>query len=299
MPSIIIRRAPGIAFAVARPPEGLTRGSRVPWMTAVGTWTAMQRLGAVAGGDDRVQLARHPRRRMAAVVGAGRHLADHVFFEGEAGRADHLEGLHRAGDHLVARHRRVAEQDAVDLEARLAAAAVAGGRHDRDHRAEAPRVVDRHLLDDHPAHRGADHVGGVDLEEVEQARPCPWPCRAAGRARWRGGRSACRLCSAPRPSRSWSSGRCRGCRSGSRGSRGRRAGGRGRPARRSSGSPGPSPGPAARRRARPSPGSRARCRLPAPCALRRTRTSGESSDAWPAGHGPGWWESAPDGRSVR
>ena len=39
MPSIIIRRAPGIAFAVARPPDGLTSGSRVPWMTALGTWT--------------------------------------------------------------------------------------------------------------------------------------------------------------------------------------------------------------------------------------------------------------------
>ena len=37
MPSILTSRAPGIAFAVARPPEGLTSLSLVPWMTTVGT----------------------------------------------------------------------------------------------------------------------------------------------------------------------------------------------------------------------------------------------------------------------
>ena len=36
MPSIIISRAPGIAFAVALPPEGRTILSTVPWMTNVG-----------------------------------------------------------------------------------------------------------------------------------------------------------------------------------------------------------------------------------------------------------------------
>ena len=37
MPSISSSRAPGIAFAVARPPEGLIILSTVPWMTRVGT----------------------------------------------------------------------------------------------------------------------------------------------------------------------------------------------------------------------------------------------------------------------
>ena len=37
MPSIVTSRAPGIAFAVARPPEGATSLSFVPWMTTVGT----------------------------------------------------------------------------------------------------------------------------------------------------------------------------------------------------------------------------------------------------------------------
>ena len=37
MPSIVSSRAPGIARAVARPPEGETRRSAVPWMTSVGT----------------------------------------------------------------------------------------------------------------------------------------------------------------------------------------------------------------------------------------------------------------------
>jgi hypothetical protein len=36
IPSISISRAPGIAFAVALPPDGLTILSTVPWMTSVG-----------------------------------------------------------------------------------------------------------------------------------------------------------------------------------------------------------------------------------------------------------------------
>jgi hypothetical protein len=36
MPSIIISLAPGIALAVARPPEGRIILSTVPWMTRVG-----------------------------------------------------------------------------------------------------------------------------------------------------------------------------------------------------------------------------------------------------------------------
>ena len=36
MPSISSSRAPGIAFAVARPPDGETSLSALPWMTSVG-----------------------------------------------------------------------------------------------------------------------------------------------------------------------------------------------------------------------------------------------------------------------
>ena len=37
MPSMILRRALGIARAVARPPEGWIRGSLLPWMTVAGS----------------------------------------------------------------------------------------------------------------------------------------------------------------------------------------------------------------------------------------------------------------------
>ena len=54
MPSIMSRRAPGMARAVARPPEGATSLSAVPWMTRVGA--VMWRSSAV----------RSPEARMAA-----------------------------------------------------------------------------------------------------------------------------------------------------------------------------------------------------------------------------------------
>ena len=38
MPSIVISRAPGIARAVALPPDGATSRSASPWITSVGTW---------------------------------------------------------------------------------------------------------------------------------------------------------------------------------------------------------------------------------------------------------------------
>ena len=36
MPSIIVSFAPGMARAVARPPEGEISGSTLPWITSVG-----------------------------------------------------------------------------------------------------------------------------------------------------------------------------------------------------------------------------------------------------------------------
>ena len=48
MPSISTSRAPGIASAVARPPDGVTSRSRVPWMTTVGALIVAQLRRAVA-----------------------------------------------------------------------------------------------------------------------------------------------------------------------------------------------------------------------------------------------------------
>jgi hypothetical protein len=54
MPSIITSRAPGIAAAVARPPDGETSWSAVPWITVA----LPQARRAVLRGDDRGELAR-------------------------------------------------------------------------------------------------------------------------------------------------------------------------------------------------------------------------------------------------
>ena len=110
MPSIICRRAPGIARAVARPPEGRTSGSLLPWMTVAGRSSLRSAAGAVAGGGDRVQLAGDAGRVVAAVVGAAGELAHALLVERVAGRADHLEGLDDALDRRLALARRLAEQ---------------------------------------------------------------------------------------------------------------------------------------------------------------------------------------------
>ena len=170
MPSIIFRRAPGIALAVARPPAGRTSGSRLPWMTVVGTSTLAQRLGAVAGGGDRVQLAEDPGGAVAAVVGAAGDVAQALLVERVARGADHGEGLDRP----------------LDRRPRAPAAACRAGRPwpsswaarssgcrwstciETSERTRSGCSI-ASGLGDHPAHRGADHVGGVDPEVVHQA----------------------------------------------------------------------------------------------------------------------------------
>ncbi len=57
MPSIVTSRAPAIAAAVARPPDGRIILSFVPWITTVGARDAAQLGAAVAGGQDRGELA--------------------------------------------------------------------------------------------------------------------------------------------------------------------------------------------------------------------------------------------------
>ena len=56
-PSTIISSAPGMARAVARPPEGETSGSALPWIDERRRGDAPQLGGAVARGDDRGKLA--------------------------------------------------------------------------------------------------------------------------------------------------------------------------------------------------------------------------------------------------
>ena len=83
-PGSIISRAPGIARAVARPPEGDTSRSAVPWMTSVGARDAAQLGRAVAGGDDRGELAARARRVVVAVEALRGELADVVVVAQEA-----------------------------------------------------------------------------------------------------------------------------------------------------------------------------------------------------------------------
>ena len=93
MPSTIISSAPGIARAVARPPEGEISGSTLPWITSVGAVMPPELGGAVAGGDDRGELA----------PGAG---AVELTIEGE--RGDPAESLGVLGDARASRPSRTA-----------------------------------------------------------------------------------------------------------------------------------------------------------------------------------------------
>ena len=146
-------------------------------------------------------------------------------------------------------------------------------------------------------------MGGVDAEVVHQTD------RVGGHVAQQVGRAGAAAdhhvdaAAAPRPTRSWSSGRCRGCRSGRRGSRARPAARRSPRPRRSSASPGPSPGPAARHRRRPSPGSRARSRWRAPFARRRRSASADPTQpgcpANPAAEDPRVPTGTPTPRSSR
>ena len=204
MPSIIRRRAPGIALAVARPPAGRTSGSRVPWMTVVGNVEPSQGAGAVAGGGDRVQLAGDPGRRCGRGRRSGPAARAALLVERVAGRADQAEGLHRALDRRLAA--RAAASPAAAANARSSGRpvpAVAGGRHHRDQRAApAPACSIAIVWAIIPPIEAPTTWARVDPEVVHQAERCRRPCRAAGRGRSRGGRASCRAASARRPSRS-------------------------------------------------------------------------------------------------
>ena len=168
MPSIIRRRAPGIARAVALPAAGRTSGSRVPWMTTVGS--SSFRSCGVRSPEDVIACSWRatPGGMEAAVVGVADELAEARLVHRVCGRADHLERLHRLLDVALAAARRLRHQRSEGAQPREPEAAVARRRHDRAQREHPLGVLDRRRLGDHPAHRGADEVGGLELEVVEQ-----------------------------------------------------------------------------------------------------------------------------------
>ena len=131
MPSIIISLAPGIALAVALPPEGLIILSTVPWMTSVGALISASLPGAIARGDDRAELPAAGAHVEAAVIGATGALADVLLVAREAGRADQAEDLGRALDVSIAVAGRGAEQVGIDRGRGLTLPAVARRGHDR------------------------------------------------------------------------------------------------------------------------------------------------------------------------
>ena len=115
------------------------------------------------------ELAGHAGGVEAAVVGLGRLLARRLLVE-VLGAADHLRERPTlrsiASSRVAAGGRR---SSCHGLRGRLADLVLARRGHDRRERAHPLRVLDGDGLGDHPAHRRADDVGGVDAERVEEA----------------------------------------------------------------------------------------------------------------------------------
>ena len=110
MPSITTSSAPGIAPAVASPPESVISGSSRPWITTVGTRHLRQLLGAVARRENREQLALEAVRIVGAVVCGLGSPAQELLVERKAGRSDRLERLDVELDVTVAVRGRRREQ---------------------------------------------------------------------------------------------------------------------------------------------------------------------------------------------
>ena len=104
IPGTIISLAPGIAFAVALPPEGVMSGSLSPWITSVGAVMRVEAARAVAGGEDRGELAAGAAHVGVAVVRVGDERAALRRVEHVAGRADRGEHA-RAGARRTPRAR--------------------------------------------------------------------------------------------------------------------------------------------------------------------------------------------------
>ena len=83
MPSMIRSFAPGIAFAVVRPPDGRTSLSSAPWMTVAGIVGTVEQAAArlreyEAAGVTRVYLQHLVHRDIAMVELIGRELVPAV-----------------------------------------------------------------------------------------------------------------------------------------------------------------------------------------------------------------------------
>ena len=165
------RRAgrPGMAAAVARPPDGRIMRSLVPWMTTVGAVIVRSCRGAVAGREDRRELARRSRRG----CGRARSRAAAAARSSSSSNGKPGEPISRnveTTDSIASSGAggRLADEDRVDAQARRAAPEVPGVGHDRGERAHALGMLDGERLGDHPAHRGAGDVRALDPEVVEQ-----------------------------------------------------------------------------------------------------------------------------------
>jgi hypothetical protein len=121
---------------------------------------------AVAARVDRGELAARTLRVERAVERCARRLLHVREVEVPLGGPHRVVG--RTGDELVAIGWGRGEQHAERLGRRLAVGDIADRGHDRRHAGEAFRMLDRHRLHDHAAHRRADDVRLLDAEVVEQ-----------------------------------------------------------------------------------------------------------------------------------
>ena len=237
MPGTSTSSAPGMARAVARPPDTWTSLSLRPWMTRAGIVQPLQGLGAIGLSQHCLHLTDHPGRADAPVVGLGRPLARLLRGDRVRRRADRRPGLHRALDGLLPGALGRAEQHGKQPRVLPPDRAPAGRRHDRHEGEHAIAVLERQCLGDHAAHRDPRDVGLVDAEMVEQ------PDRVVGHVAQRVGmlvlparESADHVAAMTALAHAaWSTGRRRGCRIGSRRTRARRTARRTRAPTRSAG----------------------------------------------------------------
>ena len=229
MPSSTSSSAPGMSSAVRSPPLRVTSGSTSPWMTSVGTSSAAQAVGRGC-----------PRRRWRAAAGptpcrverSGRRPPP------PAGAATGLVEVRRGRRSPATRRRRPRwprrdrsagglQEHRHGLRRGLPDVGVAGGRHDRRQRAH-PRAGARSPSSgrsSRPSTRRPRGPTSIPRWSSSAMRVGRHVGQAVGRLdrlaleglheRGRGSRRRGR-----RPS--WSTGRRRGCRSGSRRTRGRR-----------------------------------------------------------------------------
>ena len=223
-PSITTSSAPGIAAAVARPPETPISGSSAPWMTTVGAVIARElracgpaRRGSPrAGAPCRRGRSRGRRRARRARGSPPRRRARRASrWPGGRPRIRRCTRPARSAGAVISTARR--------LRARAADGAVAGRRHDRGER--------EHAVGKSIATRWAiippSEAPTTCARSIPSSSSRPTASAAMSSSRYGGSPpsplSDAARCPGSRARRAWSSGRSRGCRTGSRDSRRRRA----------------------------------------------------------------------------